>query len=277
MTTGRKILLAVVSVIALALIAAAVYMGISMHTDTVYTEILESGEKYMAAGDYDNAVITYQQAIDADEKDEEGYLGLANAYIAQEEFELAEATLQTGIEKTHSARLSLLYDNLLISRNSRENNKRNENLILAVNRNYLTTFGGNTYADYSRQYQVEEAEGSSVIKVRFKGFPAEFTFSNNEVQPNAVSSSKVSDYSIPTSIVLDDIMTLFGGGERASYEELSELELHDLRKESDHVHGAFLRRRPGTGSPVRHRDRRHNRRDRGRSIDCSTGRYQRVR
>ena len=241
MTTGRKILLAVVSVIALALIAAAVYMGISMHTDTVYTEILESGEKYMAAGDYDNAVITYQQAIETNEEDEEGYLGLANAYIAREEFEMAEATLQTGIEKTHSARLSLLYDNLLISRNSRENNKRNENLILAVNRNYLTTFGGNTYADYSRQYQVEEAEGSSVIKVRFKGFPAVFTYSNNEVQPNAVSSSKVSDYSIPTSIVLDDIMTLFGGGERASYEELSELELHDLRKESDHVHGAVVR------------------------------------
>ena len=113
MTTGRKILLAVVSVIALALIAAAVYMGISMHMDTVYTEILESGEKYMAAGDYDNAVITYQQAIETNEEDEEGYLGLANAYIAREEFEMAEATLQTGIEKTHSARLSLLYDNLL--------------------------------------------------------------------------------------------------------------------------------------------------------------------
>lgn len=69
-------------------------------------ELLDLGNKYLTEQDYEQAVVTFQEAIEIDPKCEEAYRGLADVYVAMGDYESAMDILQQGIAQTGSEELT---------------------------------------------------------------------------------------------------------------------------------------------------------------------------
>lgn len=113
MTKNKKRILAAVILAALLLVAlgglAAWYTG----AQNSYSRHIALGEKYFSEGDYTHAALSYQRAIEQKPEEEEGYLGLVRVYTSQGQDIMAQSILRIGIERTGSARLTLMLDEFL--------------------------------------------------------------------------------------------------------------------------------------------------------------------
>lgn len=74
--------------------------------------LIDLGEKYLEELDYDKAILTFEQAIETEPRNEQGYIGLYNAYIAKGEDALAKEALETGYDNTGSAVIKALLDEI---------------------------------------------------------------------------------------------------------------------------------------------------------------------
>lgn len=63
------------------------------------------GVRYLSDGDYEEAIIAFNAAIEIDPMQAEAYLNLANAYIGMNNFDAARDILQRGYELTQSEEL----------------------------------------------------------------------------------------------------------------------------------------------------------------------------
>ena len=85
----------------------------SEKTETLgWQEQYDLGMRYLAEGNYSEAIIAFTVAIEIDPKQVEGYLGLSNAYSASGEIEKAIEVLRTGYEATGASSLQSMIDNL---------------------------------------------------------------------------------------------------------------------------------------------------------------------
>ena len=57
---------------------------------SAYNESIKTAEKYADSGEYELAVLTYENAIKDRPKEEEGYLGLADVYLKRGESSAAK-------------------------------------------------------------------------------------------------------------------------------------------------------------------------------------------
>lgn len=69
-----------VSAILIALLAIIIVIGAVALPRTSVKKNINLGEKYLSEMDYENAILAYRDAIRIDPKNEEAYIGLANAY-----------------------------------------------------------------------------------------------------------------------------------------------------------------------------------------------------
>lgn len=69
------------------------------------TELLDLGNKYLTEQDYEQAVVSFQKVIEIDPKCEEAYRGLADVYVAMNDYESAIDILQQGAAQTNSEEL----------------------------------------------------------------------------------------------------------------------------------------------------------------------------
>ncbi len=65
-----------------------------------WQEQYDLGMRYLEEGSYEEAIVAFTAAIELDPKIAETYLGLAETYIAQNDFETAAEILQEGFEAT---------------------------------------------------------------------------------------------------------------------------------------------------------------------------------
>ena len=105
MTRTRKIWIAVIAAVAVLLIAAAGLLALFGSMANSYSSQLSRGAKYLQDSDYDNAVLCYQSAIEAEPDQADGYIGLAQTYIAMGRLALARTVLSQGYDRTGSARM----------------------------------------------------------------------------------------------------------------------------------------------------------------------------
>lgn len=63
---------------------------------SAYNESIKTAEKYADSGEYELAVLTYENAIKDRPKEEEGYLGLADVYLKRGESSAAKVLLSTS-------------------------------------------------------------------------------------------------------------------------------------------------------------------------------------
>lgn len=89
----------VISIIVVLVVAAALIILFTINSSgkgDKLQEQLELGQKYLNELDYVQAIIAYETAIEIDPMSVDAYLGLANAYVAQGEYEKALEVLQSG-------------------------------------------------------------------------------------------------------------------------------------------------------------------------------------
>lgn len=67
-----------------------------------YDKQLSLGQRYLDELDYEQAIAAYRAAIEIDPKQPEAYAGLANTYIAMEDYDSAREVLLEGIDATDS-------------------------------------------------------------------------------------------------------------------------------------------------------------------------------
>lgn len=84
-------------VVLLVLIISGSVLAISLSGGGDLGKQLKLGEKYLAEGKYEEAILAFEKAIKIDEKNIDARIGLAKAYVATDKLEKAEEVLQDAI------------------------------------------------------------------------------------------------------------------------------------------------------------------------------------
>lgn len=101
-----RFLISVLIVIIVSLsVSAAVLVTLGMKQNK-YHSALKSANHYFAAGDYQNAIVEYENAISIDSKKETAYLNLASVYINLGDYVSALSTVDKGLKLISSEQLT---------------------------------------------------------------------------------------------------------------------------------------------------------------------------
>lgn len=225
--------------ISLVVIAAAVAIAFLLAPSNVYSRKINEAEKLVEEGDYDNAVLAYQEAIDQDPENVEAYLGLANLYESHNDVNSAINLLQAGYLRTDSLQIKVMLNRLLEA--GGEEGEKSEGSA-AINDGIFSIISAYSYRDYSTRYGIEDKSGNrdGSVTVRVTGMDADITFANTSSQPDAVSATIVDNDAVPTSITMDNILQLFGTASSVTYNDLSVMGLYDLARNNDSEHGEVV-------------------------------------
>lgn len=102
-TTNKKWIVIIAAIAAVVCIAvAAVILVTGNSTERKLAEQLDLAEGYLSEPDYENAIVAYEAAIEIDPGCRDAYLGLADIYIEQEDYEEAAKILEEGLAQTDS-------------------------------------------------------------------------------------------------------------------------------------------------------------------------------
>ncbi len=84
------------------IVAAFFVMGGCKSTVARWQEQYDLGVRYLSDGEYEEAIIAFNAAIEIDPMQADAYLNLANAYIGMNDFDAAREILERGYELTQS-------------------------------------------------------------------------------------------------------------------------------------------------------------------------------
>ncbi len=227
-TLKRKMNGKMIGVIAGGVTLAVIMIGIltmvllNQHTTKVYEETLDKGEKYLAEMNYDQAIIEYQELIDLNPEKEDGYMGLANAYMGKYEYDLAEAAIQDGIKMTNASGLVSLLGVLYEQRdmNITGDNISTDDLVMVevsnttLNTSVLNIIGEYTYNDYAFKYgsgTVNYSSSTGVTEVTYSGFDGTCNYYNTTGDSYRVDSKTSQPYANrkPNEVTFATIHSIF--------------------------------------------------------------------
>lgn len=226
MNRGGKTALIVILIIALAAGMIGAGYGILVYRNgQIYTQKIQAGDRYLALGDYNNAVLMYQDAIRSDEKDERGYLKLANTYIEQNYLTLAIGTLEEGYEKTKSERIRdmlRIYQEIGSTQSGTKQPYLNTSLLNKINES--------SYGDYVNRNEVQSVRmnGTAEAIVRLDGTPADLVFMNTSLNPRVIIGSEINAYAFPKEVRFDDLTGMFGVSGMLTMDQIRALEFDDV-------------------------------------------------
>lgn len=243
MTNRRKNLLRLVLAAALLILAAAVGLALYAGYSGSYSVQLTRAQKYLEAQEFENAVLCYQRAIEAEPKKAESYLGLAEAYIGLDKPALAENVLNTGYEQTGSARIKLMVETYF-GANAHLATAKPGGLLagtdapIKLNTELLGSIAENTYDDYRRaQVLTSEERGAGSYQAVAQELGLELSYYNTAQDSRVLDTNTGKPYSTrkPNEITVQDLSLLFGS-QTVSFEELSAMGLEQLEKKEDAEH-----------------------------------------
>lgn len=235
----KMVVLLVICVVLLgvAVVAGAFVIRRQM-SQKAYSEAIETAEKYVDSGVYSTAIMMYENAINMDPDEEEGYIGLAEVYIMQGDEESAIITLQRGYSRTNSEKLRYMVRTFTYG----EVSKTEEMVITAgdleektvsgefgLDTAFLQKLENYTFEDYLDEYgnygdleKIDQGESSVV----HENLEATFYYANTDEFDDIVDlESGVPDTTaMPERVTLDNISLLFRNFDgTVSLEELQEL------------------------------------------------------
>ena len=216
------ILLTICGVLLIAVVAAGILLirkGLNQET---YREAISTAEKYVAAAQYEDAIVGYENAIEVVPEEEEAYLGLADVYLNQGKISQAKATLERGY--TYSKAPSILDmlngindGTLLVNRFNQDQDKETMEKRkgqFGWNTAFLQRLENFTYADYSDEYgtwpdTVKVAKGE--VKVVHDDLSATLYYSDTPEDDTIVDDRKnrPDDTSMPEKAELDSLDIIF--------------------------------------------------------------------
>lgn len=102
----RKTIVILLIMLSVNLVALAGVLAWYGYDSTSYSRHITRAQKYISAGNYDQAILEYQAAIQKNPQTDTAYELLADVYNETGQREKAESTLKEGIQKTGSKKLS---------------------------------------------------------------------------------------------------------------------------------------------------------------------------
>lgn len=221
-------LLVVILIIALAVGIGAVGYGVyKLRNRQTYTQKIENGDKYLLAGDYENAVLMYQQAIRLEDQNEQGYLKLANAYYEEGYLTLAIGALENGYDKTKGNRIK----EQLAYYQTMEASGRDMGKDPVLNKSLLNKVENTPYGEYVAKNEVEStrtgASGEAIIRVR--GISADLIYRNTEKLPAVVIGGEIQENAYPTEVIFDNLTGLLGTSGSLTMAQFYTLEFSDVQ------------------------------------------------
>lgn len=240
MKKKKKLILGIAGAVSIVIVASAVIIAFLLSPANVYARKINEAEKYAEAGDYENAVLAYQEAIEQDPENVEAYLGLAVLYDSNGQTDLAMNLLISGFEKTGSSRLKLMLNNLMEKSGTGDEEKGETQA--KIDEEIFSVFSAYSFADYTNHYGISSKNGNrdGSVTVRVTGVNADFTYRNTDNQPSVVSATVVDNTAVPAAISMDNILSLFGVTESITYEELQSMNLNQLTRKDDAEHGTVI-------------------------------------
>lgn len=124
-----------------------------------YQVSLEEGKKYFADNDFENAVLAYQAAVEADPESEEAVLGLANSYIALKDYSNAKSILRVALNRFDSpevemllTRINFLYYGIGDGSDMTQEEIDEQSRSVSLNKAIWKDFGALTFDTYKKKY-----------------------------------------------------------------------------------------------------------------------------
>ena len=203
---------AIISVLALAIAITSVFL---LSPSASYTRSIQEAENLVEEGDYENAVLAYQEAIEKNPENVSAYLGLAEIYEMNGDLLLAIDVLEDGYTRTKSAQIRVMLNRLVGT---------DEEVVevdgVSLNRTLLSMFSSYREEDYEKRYGRSDGRREA----RFDGLDADITFEDG----------------VPVSIEVDDVLTLFKADEAFEASLLEDMQLEKLRTRNDNEHGEMV-------------------------------------
>lgn len=249
---SRNIMITV-AVVAVVIIASAVVLGIHSVSVAAYNDLISEGDQLYQTGDYNNAVLKYQQAVEKQPKKEPAYLKVIGTYHAAGYDNYARVYYDKAVILFPNSADLKQYATVLGQGKKKEAK-------FEVNIDYLDLFASKSYSDYQKTNGIEttrKGEDGAVI-VRVKDIAADLIFRNTAQQPAAVSGAEPTENSVPAEIRFDNIMSAFAGREEASFSDLQKLDLSDLKKVNHQEFGRAVTFKNGAYSFVIQSDENGN-------------------
>lgn len=151
------------------IVAAAAAVGFIVRTQMVtkqYNSYIAAGNEYYSNGDYANAIVEYQKALDTDEKKTSSYVNMSLAYVALNDYDSALSILNQGLSLLDSEGLEekKAYVEDLIVKREEAASQLTEADIKALSANIkvenavFDMVSDYTYTDYYRDYGKVDAD-----------------------------------------------------------------------------------------------------------------------
>lgn len=234
----KKIIVLAVALIAVVIIIAGAAAAILGGNDN-YAAKLEQGYRYLQEGDYNAAILLFQEVIQNDQTNENAYYGLYQAYLYSGQNSNALSTLRTAVSLTNSSKLQALLNQMeqqnaaaqvqepVTQVQTVQNQPAEDDKLLnpTLNTELLTLFNSANYGDYCSKY------GSSVgtlvngcYSKYLESLGATLVYYDTSSE-RVIDTTRGVPYNIymPSEIRLDNITILFGGVSQISYDTLKNL------------------------------------------------------
>ncbi len=227
-SAGAVLLLAVV-------IAGILLISRGLKQET-YKECIKTAEKYVAEENYEDAIVEYQNAIEAVPDEDDAYLGLAKVYLVQGRTSQARVTLEIGYERTQSKSImdmiNGINDGSLLTNSPLEDSEK-ETLQrtgpLSWNTAFIQRLENYTFEDFRDEYGgfpdiISTAPGE--VKVVHKDLAATLYYADTAEDDSIVDDEKdePAQDSMPEKVELDSVGLLFSNfGTPVSLAELQSL------------------------------------------------------
>lgn len=181
----------------------------------VYVEQIAQARRLSENGDYEKAIVYYQNAIEKDDTQEEPYVELAHLYLLMNRREDALKTLRDGILKTNSLKLSqeLKQYEGTTEASTAEIEKYAAVETVSFNTTYTDAFASYNFEKYQNECTVKnEQTTSDMYTVVYEQYDAVFEYVNSRDNPVLdMSTGKPYAYARPTAIKMNHFNLMLSG------------------------------------------------------------------
>ena len=223
MDKKRIIVIAIAVIVVIMIIAGAT--AALLAEGNGYESKVTLGNRYLNEGNYDGAILAFQEAIALDESQESAYIGLYNTYVKMGNFSAARLTLESAVAKTNSLLLKdalnqmsteqisapVVEDEQVDAQQTVPEETKPFNYTL--NEELLQFFSAANYNDYCSSYGVvSSTEVNGQYNIRMNNLPATLIYrdTSSVVIIDQTNGVPYNHYQ-PNEIQLDNVTVLFGG------------------------------------------------------------------
>ena len=246
-----RFLTGVLIVLAVVVLAAAAVIISSGVKQNKYNSTIKKANHYFAAGEYQSAILEYENAITMDKKDESAYLKLTSVYMTLEDYMNALAVIERGLVWSDSPQLEqkLIEIQYLITDKKEtvaeeqpmtEEEIQNYSKETTLENNIFDMVASYTYTEYHRDYgNVSGVGDGNRVTIDYVNGEFKTIYHNAEGEKIIDQTTNMPYGNVkPTEVMVNNLYKIFSSSSErfvVSYTKLQELfgeSLQFLRDES---------------------------------------------